>query len=107
MTDIFLSFAGQAIYSLALLIAGYLWNEASKTRKDSKLVKEGVCSLLRDRIIHKYDKCMEAGYCSVNYLTDIEGMVATYTALGGNGIIPDLVAKIKALPTEPRGINHD
>lgn len=94
-------YGGQAIYSVVVFAVGYLYSEIKKTRHDSKLVKSGVCCLLRDRIIHKYDKCMAAGFCPVAYLTDIEEMERVYTALGGNGIVKNLLEKVKALPTEP------
>lgn len=97
----FLPYFAQGLYSLLLLAAGYLWRGLQKTRRDNELVKAGLCSLLRDRLIHKYEKCNAAGYCSLECLEDIESMYEVYKSLGGNGIVKKLIVAIRNMPTEP------
>ena len=89
-----------AAYGVFFLV-GWLWKARKASLTEAALLKDAVRALIRDRLIHKYEKCMETGWCSVEYLTDIEALYETYTALGGNGIVPGLLTKIKALPSEP------
>lgn len=80
---------------------GWLWKARKASVQEEELIKDAVRALIRDRIIHKYERATTAGWCSVEYLTDIEALYETYKALGGNGIVPGLIAKVKSLPSEP------
>lgn len=79
---------------------GWLWRAHKSTQEEDRLIKEAVCALVRDRLVHKYEKCIAAGWCSVEYLADIQGLYDTYTRLGGNGVVPGLMDRIRSLPTE-------
>lgn len=87
-------------YGLAMA-CGWLWKAHKAAKKEDEVLKDAVRALIRDRIIHKYEKCIEAGWCSIEYLTDVQALYQAYTKLGGNGIVPGLMARIKALPPEP------
>lgn len=97
---VFANAVGQIIEAAAIFIAGYCWRALRKKRADDELIKEGLCALLRDRLIHKYERCMDTGWCSVEYREDIQKLYKEYVALGGNGVIPGLIEKIKKLPTQ-------
>ena len=65
-------------------------------------VKLGVQALLRDRILQGYNHYeMDYGYCPISARENIQNLYKQYTALGGNGVIVELVSKLMALPTEP------
>ena len=96
----FLTYGAQAITYVALFLLGNLYRAHKSAREEDRLIKEAVCALVRDRLVHKYEKCMTTGWCSVEYMADIEGLYQTYIKLGGNGVVPGLMARIKALPTE-------
>lgn len=108
MESILIEYVAHAIYAVCAFIVGYLWRsrkaaekEDEEFRLEQRLIKKAVCALVRDKIIHKYEKCMVGGYCSVEYLTDVEELYKVYRELGGNGIMKELMEKIRRLPTTP------
>lgn len=71
-----------------------LWNS-------EKATKQGTQSLLRADIIRCYEKYSERGYCPIYARDALEKEYEAYHALGGNGMITDLMGHIRNLPTEP------
>lgn len=71
-----------------------LWNS-------EKATKQGTQSLLRADIIRSYEKYSEKGFCPIYARDALEKEYDAYHALGGNGMITDLMAHIHSLPTEP------
>lgn len=106
MDTIIITYAAQGIYTLALLACGYLWRGLKSARNDNMLIKDGVRALLRDRLIHKCEKCIEGGYCTTEYHDSIMEMYYDYKALGGNGVVQKLIGQINQLPiTKPEKDN--
>ena len=112
MEEIFWHYIGEALYMLAGLAVGYLWKalRARKREEEEKdktidLIKEGMCALLRDKLLQKLEKCASGGYCSVEARDDIEHMFTIYTALGGNGTIKALRERVFRLPVDKEGNN--
>ncbi len=69
-------------------------------KKDLDHTKNGVKALLRDRIIGNYNSYMDKGYLPIYAVENVEAMYKEYKALGGNGAIDGLVARLRQLPTE-------
>lgn len=99
--DIIAQYAAQAVYTVACLGIGYLFRALRSGNQLFGLIAEGVCALLRDRLLHKLEKCESGGYCSIEARDDIEHMFHIYSALGGNGTIKTLKERVFLLPTEP------
>lgn len=107
MEGIFWHYIGEALYMLAGLLVGYLW-KALKARQhvakekdhSMELIKEGMCALLRDKLLQKLEKCASGGYCSVEARDDIDHMFVIYKALGGNGTIQALRERVFTLPVD-------
>ena len=69
-------------------------------------VEDGIQALLRDSIIHSYNNYMEKECCPIYALENIEAMYKSYSVLGGNGTVTQLVKRLKELPTDGEGVNH-
>ena len=107
MEPIIYHYIGESLYMLAGLLVGYLWKalrarqyEAREKDKTLDLVKDGMCALLRDKLLQKLEKCAAGGYCSVEARDDIDHMYVIYQALGGNGTIQALRERVFTLPVD-------
>lgn len=98
MDEIVIHYIVETVYMVAGLAIGYLWRSLRTGHRDYGLIKEGVCALLRDRLLHKLEKCLEGGYCTVEARDDINHMYDIYKVLGGNGTIPPLIHRVMELP---------
>jgi len=58
----------------------------------------GVRALLRSDIIKMHNKYIEKGEIPIYELENLEDLFLQYENLGGNGVIHNLVDKVKALP---------
>lgn len=65
-----------------------------------KAVELGVQALLRDRMLHNYNKYMELGYAPIFAKENFENMYTQYHGLGGNGVMTQLHTAFMELPTE-------
>lgn len=102
MEQLIMNYIMQGVYTIALLAVGYLWKSVKTTRQDNRLIKDGIRALLRDRIIHKCEKCIAGGYCSTEYHDEIMILYEDYRALGGNGTAEKLIKHIDKLPVLPK-----
>lgn len=107
MEAVIYHYLGESLYMLAGLIVGYLWKalrarqyEAREKDKTLDLVKDGMCALLRDKLLQKLEKCAVGGYCSVEARDDIDHMYVIYKTLGGNGTIQALRERVFTLPVD-------
>lgn len=112
MEAVIYHYLGESLYMLAGLLVGYLWKalrarqyEAREKDKTLDLVKDGMCALLRDKLLQKLEKCAVGGYCSVEAREDIDHMYFIYQALGGNGTIKALRERVFKLSLEKEGNN--
>lgn len=103
MENVVITYAAQGAYTVAVLAVGYLWRSLKTARNDNALIKDGVRSLLRDRLIHKCEKCITGGYCTTGYYNEICAMYVDYHALGGNGTVTRLMNQVEELPHVPPG----
>lgn len=101
MHDLLFSYTGQALYTIGCLLIGWLWRSLQTSRRGYGAIREGVCALLRDRLMQRIEKCMHEGYCPKSTREELNHMGDIYTALGGNGVVPPLMLKVMALPLEP------
>ena len=89
MDEIVIHYIVETVYMVAGLAIGYLWRSLRTGHRDYGLIKEGVCALLRDRLLHKLER------------DDINHMFSIYQVLGGNGTIPPLIRRVMSLPVDP------
>ena len=69
-----------------------------KRQKEYEALKNGVQSMLRDRLIQSAISYEKQGWVDTNALENIGLMYSAYSALGGNGIVTKLFNEIQELP---------
>ena len=84
------------------LAFGYHWvtRKIKSVLVEHSALKAGIKALLYDRIIHSYHLHREKGYWPIHARETMSELTAQYRALGGNGVIQDLVDTLRELPTE-------
>lgn len=78
-----------------------------KQETRQKAVEMGVQALLRDRMLHSYNKYIEVGYAPIFAKENFENMYQQYHGLGGNGVMTQLHAEFMELPTESEENHHE
>ena len=63
----------------------------------------GVQALLRDRLIHEYNKAIDRGYAPIYAKQNFENMWDQYHNLAANGVMDEIHEKFIHLPTEKKG----
>jgi len=102
MKDFIIEYWIEALFGLITTLMGYFIRKLNKKVTEMSAIKMGVQALLRDRIIETYNHYMEKGFCPIYARESLLEMAKQYYNLGGNGIVPTLIDKIKELPTSPQ-----
>lgn len=68
-----------------------------------KALEMGVQALLRDRMLHSYNKYTELGYSPVYAKENFENLYQQYHGLGGNGVMTQLHVEFMELPSNKEG----
>lgn len=90
-------------FGIVTTILGVVVKKLAKKINEQESIKLGVQALLRDRIIQTYNLYHEKGFCPIYARENIQELAKQYTNLGGNGVVKDLLEKIKDLPTSLEG----
>lgn len=90
---------GLVIAALGLAYKG-LSKKLKEEIRDQKALRDGVQSLLRDRIIQCHNHYIDKGYIPVYGMENVLSMYDAYHELGGNGTVTKLVDTLKELPTD-------
>ena len=98
MDEILEKLLGQVINAAGGAIIAYLFAVIKMKKKENNALKEGVQSLLRDRIIQLYYHYTEKGWMPLDVRNSLESCYKSYEALGENGVIDDLVEQLRELP---------
>lgn len=102
MWDFVLKYWIEFAFGLAVAGLSFLYHKLSGRVKRFEAIGNGVQALLRDRIIQAYNNYQDKEFCPIYARDNVEKMYQEYHALGGNGMITELVERIKELPTEPK-----
>lgn len=79
-------------------VGRYFMNRIKEIENKNDAVCLGVQALLRDRLIHEYNKYSERGYAPIYAKENFENMWKQYHNLGVNGVMDDIHTKFKELP---------
>lgn len=90
----------EVLFGIITSAMGYGLKRLTVKVNEQEAIKMGVQALLRDRIIESYNKHCERGFCPIYARENIQEMANQYYNLGGNGVVPNLIDKLLALPTE-------
>ena len=69
-----------------------------KRQKEYEALKNGVQSMLRDRLIQCALSYEKQGWVDTNALENVGLMYSAYSALGGNGMVTKLFNEVQELP---------
>jgi len=99
MTEFIIKYWLQVLFGLITTVMAFIMRKMNKKIAEQEAIRMGVQALLRDRIIEKYDRAIQDGYCPIHIRDSILEMAKQYYNLGGNGVVNNLVDKIQYLPT--------
>ena len=80
----------------------YLFRRIRENDRRTKSVQLGLQALLRNQMIHEYNKYLDRGYAPIYAKDSFENMWVQYHNLGANGVMDEIHEKFKELPTERR-----
>ncbi len=84
---------------------GCLYRDTKKRlvteQQKSSAIAEGVKSLLRESIVHNYNKYLDREYCPIYAKESIKKVYESYHKLGGNDVATKLYNKLLEMPEEP------
>ena len=86
-----------AILASPVLVKAIEWIKEALSNKPDPL-KEAVCSLMRDRILHLCEKYIEIGVITHRQRESLYDLYDKYKALGGNGFIEEEMDMVSELP---------
>lgn len=86
-------------------IGGYLWGQYKNYREEKELekqeyalIKKGLQSLLRDRMLQVYYVHLEKGYANTDDKACFDAMHTAYAGLGKNGVMDTVYKQYMTLP---------
>lgn len=93
------------VYALvSLLLAGLYRNVLKHLQAEQKkndAIAEGVQSLLRENIVHNYNKYQDREYCPIYAKESIKRVYEAYHNLDGNDVATKLYNTLLEMPEEP------
>ena len=90
---------------LLVTVGRYFIRRIRAIESKNEAVCLGVQALLRDRLIHEYNKYMDQGYAPIYAKENFENMWQQYHNLGVNGVMDEVHKKFMELPTEKKEVN--
>lgn len=86
------------LFAGAVAILGWGYRKISKRladeQKKNEAISNGVQALLRDSIVHNYNKYSEAGSMPIYAKESLRKLYAAYSELGGNDVAKELYTKM-------------
>lgn len=88
----------QTYYIVLPVALGYIVWLLKNQKKDRSANSKGTMLLLRAQLIEYHQKWTERGYVTRHGLENFIEMYEAYHALGGNGMVTQLLKEVKELP---------
>lgn len=88
---------------LLITVGRYFLNRIKANDQKTEAVCLGVQALLRNQMIHEYNKWIEKGYAPIYAKENFENMWTQYHNLGANGVMDEIHVTFMHLPTEQKG----
>jgi len=76
----------------------FLLNRLKVSEQKQQALELGVQALLRDRLIHQYEKYKSRGYAPIYAKENFENLYEQYHKLGANGVMDSIHEEFKNLP---------
>ena len=101
MKDFIVQYWVEFIFGLFAVGFGSLSKKLHKQIDDQRSLRDGTQALLRNQIIHSYDKYIDQRWIPIYGRENVLDMYQAYHSLGGNGTITKLMDEIERLPSNP------
>lgn len=97
------------IFAIVTAVLAYLYRGISarlaQEQAKNQAIANGVQSLLRESIVHNYNKYSERGYAPIWAKESLKMCYSAYHDLGGNDVATQLYHKMLAMPEQEE--KHD
>ena len=104
MKEFIIQHGAEAVFGAILTGFGVAYKRLSqkihKQIEDQKSLRDGTQALLRNEIIHSYDKYIEQQWVPIYAMENVLEMYKAYHSLGGNGTITKLVNELEGMPSK-------
>ena len=80
-------------------VGRFFYTRIRENERKTESVQLGVQALLRDRLIHEYNKYSDKGYAPIYAKDNFENMWNQYHNLGANGVMDEIHDEFMQLPT--------
>ena len=89
----------------AIIGLGYrtVLKRLQEEKQRNEAIAEGVQSLLRESIVHNYNKYQDKGFCPIYAKESIRKVYLAYHNLGGNDVATNLYNNVLNMREEPEG----
>lgn len=88
---------------ILLGVGRYFVSRIQAVERKNEAICLGVQALLRDRLIHDYNKYIDQGYAPIYAKENFENMWTQYHNLGKNGVMDEMHETFNHLPTDKKG----
>ena len=88
---------------ILLAVGRYFRARIKAVESKNEAICLGVQALLRDRLIHDYNKYIDQGYAPIYAKENFENMWTQYHNLGKNGVMDEMHDTFNHLPTDKKG----
>lgn len=89
------------LFGLISVFCATICRNVIKNTKKNDAIAEGVQSLLRENIVHNYNKYQDREYCPIYAKESIKRVYEAYHRLGGNDVATKLYNTLLEMPEEP------
>ena len=91
------------LFALIGALLGYIIKKLKAQQKENQAVALGIQSLLRENIVHNYNKYQDRGNCPIYAKESLKHVYEAYHNLGGNDVATKLYHTLLDMPEEPSG----
>ena len=88
------------LFAILGAILGDIIRRLRIQKKESNAIAAGVQSLLRENLVHNFNKYSDREHCPIYAKESIKRIYSAYHDLGGNDVATELYHKLLAMPEE-------
>lgn len=85
------------ISSVAIPVATFFYGKIKAQQEEMKLVKDSLCSLMRNSILKSCNDYLSLGHATIEEKETLNQLYINYHKCGGNSFITDMVEQVNKL----------
>lgn len=91
-------FASTGFWAFVSSVYTHVTSRKEEARSDIDIIKKALLSVLYDKLYERSIRAIQIGTITAEDRENIRQLLKPYEALGGDGIIHDLTARVEELP---------